>query len=209
MDKLIFKTALKTVILVLVLVILTVCLITVFSPMTLAKFNKKLGNNNLAASYTIIEYNRQKDINDLADIVELSILAKNNKRVLKYSELLISHTKFDKYCDFIDSKNNNNNIYASYRQYIYGWNIRAEYMNGDKDSALEKAKSVMPDDYSINNCMQYLVSVVIENNDIEFAKKILFVLQDDIISGIDDEEQFKAAEKRLLDDKTALENILI
>jgi len=198
LNKLILKVALKTIAVVLSLIIIILAVITIFTPMTLAKMNKKLGNNSLAASFTIIEYNRNKDINNLADIIELSIISKNYSRIKKYSNLLIDHTKFDEYCAFKDN-NNDINIYASYKQYIYGWNVTALYYRYEKQLALEKAKSIIPLDYSKNNAMRYLILAVAENNDKEMAEDISIFLQnritDILAEGNDVTEQELIAER--------------
>jgi len=201
------SVALKTLAVILSIIIIIISALTMFAPMVLADFNKKVGNNTLAASFTIIEYNRNKDINDLADIVELSISRLKTTRILKYSELLIDHSKFDDFCEYKDNNNDNSYISASYKQYIYGWNVTALYKKGNKELAFERAKGITPDDYSQNNAMEYLIFAVVNANDSILANDILLFLQDDILSGINGEEQELAAE-RLAIDIELLESIL-
>jgi len=176
LNKIILNVALKTIAVVISIIILTLSVLTMFTPLTLADLNKKLGNNTLAASFTIIEYNRNKDINDLAEIIELSISEERYTRILKYSDLLIKHTQFEQFCNFKDNRGNNN-IYASYKQFIYGWNITALYNKGQKELAFERAKSVLPSDYCQNNALQYLIIAIDNNYDKVLAQEILVYLQ--------------------------------
>lgn len=210
MNKIILKVTLKTIAVILSILIIFLAVLTMFAPMTLANFNKKLGNNSLAASFTIIEYNRNKDINDLADIVELSILSESYSRILKYSDFLINHSKFNEFCAYKD-KNTNINIYATYKQFIYGWNVTALYEKNEKELAFERAKGIVPSNYSRNNALQYLILVVAEENDKTMAEDIMIYLQEkisDILSEGNDLEEQKLIAARLETDIDILESII-
>jgi hypothetical protein len=210
LNKIILKVTLKTIAVILSILIIFLAVLTMFAPMTLANFNKKLGNNSLAASFTIIEYNRNKDINDLADIVELSILSESYSRILKYSDFLINHSKFNEFCAYKD-KNTNINIYATYKQFIYGWNVTALYEKNEKELAFERAKGIVPSNYSRNNALQYLILVVAEENDKTMAEDIMIYLQEkisDILSEGNDLEEQKLIAARLETDIDILESII-
>lgn len=198
MKKLIISTIIKTVAVMLGLLMITAATLIMFAPVKLADFNKRIGNYSLAASFNIIEYNRSKDIETLAEIVNLSIAAKNNGRIIKYSDLLIKHTKFNDYCESMDEANTGN-IYASYQQYVYGWNITALYKKGKKQQALDTAKTAVPADYGINNCFSYFIRAVIDDNDSSMAQKGNLYLRQLLDALSSSEEDVEIAYRILLD----------
>lgn len=213
MKKVILQAAVKTLAVVLSILILCVSAFTIFAPQKLANFCRDMGSYNAAASFTTISYNRTKKIDTLSEIVEYSVLAKSNKRTVKYSALLISHSGFDALCEEKDN-NAGEYIVASYSQYIYGNLAIALYRTGKVADAVDRAKSATKDKgdnsvYLQNNAMRYLVSEVISKSDSETAAIISNYLEN-IQSEIMESESEDAAEQisRLEADILALENIL-
>ena len=214
MKKVIIQAAVKTLAAVLSILLLCVSALTIFAPQKLAVFCRDIGSYNAAASFTVISYNRSKKIDTLSEIVEYSVLAKNNKRTVKYSALLISHSGFDALCEDKD-KNTGEYIVASYSQYIYGNLAASLYRIGKVEEAIDKAKSATKDKddnsvYLQNNAMSYLVAEATSKSDLQAAAIIRNYLENIYSEILEREGGDDKAEQisRLAADMSALEKIL-
>lgn len=120
MKKVVLKTALKTVLGLLIAIIIAFCVASFGFPRSMAAMCEKTGNYSLAATYSSLSYKYTADIDDLARCAEDSIFAKNDSKIIKYCERLLSHEKFDGLCEKKSGKLTlgNMQVELNYKQFI-------------------------------------------------------------------------------------------
>lgn len=106
-NKLIFKTAITTLIGVVVLSIISFIILTLFSPITVARTASSLGLDNISLSYYQKAYDKSQDVNDLYNMLNKAITVNNYSKVVCGFETLYNEGNED-YYDFIDYINNFN-----------------------------------------------------------------------------------------------------
>lgn len=106
-NKLIFKTAITTLIGVVVFSIISFIILTLFSPITVARTASSLGLDNISLSYYQKAYDKSQDVNDLYNMLNKAITVNNYSKVVCGFETLYNEGNED-YYDFIDYINNFN-----------------------------------------------------------------------------------------------------
>ncbi|MCD7728578.1 MAG: hypothetical protein LUI60_01525 [Clostridia bacterium] len=131
------KIALLTLGFVIALAILFFAFLSIATPGVLAGWCEKTGNYSMAARYASLHYAYTGDVEEVARCTQDSILAENDKYVVRYGTQFIDHEDFDAYCAERDLYYGEKyNISYSYRQYIYGEIAVSYYSNGDTISAI-------------------------------------------------------------------------
>lgn len=92
------KTALKTLLAVIVALILAFGIASLAFPRGMANICEDMGNYTMAVSYSSLSYKYTGDIEDLARCAEDSIFAKKDKKIVKYCEELLQHKDFEELC---------------------------------------------------------------------------------------------------------------
>ncbi|MCD8308351.1 MAG: hypothetical protein LUD19_00750 [Clostridia bacterium] len=190
------KIILITLGLIIALAIVVFAVLSLAAPGVMAGWCEETGNYSLAVSYASLHYRYTGNVKQAARCAQDSILAENNKYIIKYGEQLIDHTDFDSYCTEQDEYYlSEYNVDYSYRQFIYGEVSVAYYSKGDAQSAVGCAIQALDADfyrstyqtdgsnsYSINsfpdsNALITLSLKVINNSDDGAAGYILQVLE--------------------------------
>lgn len=204
MKKIIIKTALIT------LGVVVCCAVAVFAilsfgfPSTVCGWCEQLGNYGFAARYAALCYSYTDDISDLGRCVEDSILAADNDYIAEYAVRLIDHEEFDSFCEIRDeeinesiSDNEDNidfsDVVFSYRHYVYGALSTTYYGAGNFDLALGTAVAALDEnidrvdfsssaysgeitEFPISNALGVLAQRVIYAGDSGAADRLLEVL---------------------------------
>ena len=142
MNKVIIKTALKT-LLILIIVALAAFAVASFGfPQHMATFFENTENYTLATKYASLRYSYTGEVDDAARCVEDSILSGDNDDLIQYCEIFVNHSDFDTYCTQMDEYYSTaaySSYTLSYKQYIYGKYAVALAVNGQKQDAVNTA----------------------------------------------------------------------
>lgn len=120
MSNVIFKTAVKTLIVIIFTVGIAACVLCFGFPKTVAGIGEKTGNYSLAVTFASIQYTYTGDIEDLARCAEDSILSENDDNIVKYCGKLIEDEGFEEYCEQRSGKLDLGDlkVVINYRQFI-------------------------------------------------------------------------------------------
>ncbi len=144
MDKLVLKTALLSLVAVIVAALLVFSLWMLSSPQTMASACEKTGNYRLAVTCADLRYKYTKNAADLARCAEDGILAGDDGYIVKYGEKLVAHSGYEELCAQKD-KQLADSPYAEYTRgyntYICGWLASAQYRSGAIEKAVQTAES--------------------------------------------------------------------
>lgn len=108
MKNLVVKTALITLIVVLIGTVATFALLTAFAPGVMYKVTSGLGMDKTSLSFAVRYYEKTEEVSDLANVVYLSSEIEDYDRLTKYGKELINHD------DFLDFASNQPDGYAEY-----------------------------------------------------------------------------------------------
>ncbi len=131
MKKLIIKTCVLTLIIILVIGFSLFGLISLTSPSIIANTAFKLNAKNTCVTYTVKQYEKSKDVNDLALLVERTAWANNYELTAKYSPILLSDKDFEKF--LLND--------PTYETFISSLFVESLYKTGNKDKFIEVAFS--------------------------------------------------------------------
>lgn len=98
MEKLVVKTAVKTVLIILGVLIVVFAVFNFAFPQHMATVTESMGNYSLAVKYASLRYHYTKDCDDLARCFDDSVLCGNDKYVLDYGNRLIEHQGYEQVC---------------------------------------------------------------------------------------------------------------
>ena len=170
MSKVILKTALKTLLIVAVIVLVAFGVASLGFPSEMAGLCEKSGNYSMATGYASLSYTYSKDVNDLNRCFTDSISAKNDNDIAKFGSQLIADEKFAEVCENAEKL-----VETDYKQYVYGRVAAAKYRSGKKDEALEFATKAMEgvQTFPNGNALTYLSLQVINGNDKDTANKLI------------------------------------
>lgn len=180
MFKTICKTALKTLLLLAVVVLVAFGVASLGFPSEMAGLCEKSGNYSFATVYADLSYKYTKDVNDLNRCFTDSVYAGNDSKIVKYGDDLIKDEKFAEVCEDITvikitNGSEEKEISVDYKQYVYGRVAAAKYRRDKKDEALELATKAMEgvSGFPKNNALAILSLQVIESGDKDTAKTLL------------------------------------
>lgn len=179
MSKVILRTALKTLLAVIIVIIIGFTVLSLGFPKLMASFLEDGGNYSFAAGYASLSYSYSGDVGDLARCVHDYMAAENDEKVAEFGAKLVKHEKFSDYCDseterlsaYYDKK-------FDYRQYICGKIAATKYRLGDNFGTMTIIESAMDHvNFPANNALVQLVLMVQERNDKDFGDEILIYLE--------------------------------
>lgn len=190
MNKILVRSAVTTVLLLVVAALVALAVLNYGFPQHMATAYEKLGNYGVAAKYAARRYDETGDINDLARVVDNSVYAERDDYIIKYGAALIADEQFDSFCLSRDEayKNTNYAEYTgSYKQFVCG-NVAVAYYRGDDlKNAVEVAASANGTESFINhNALMTLSLAVATEKDVAAASEILEVLGG--ITPVDEQE---------------------
>ena len=163
MKKLIIKTTIIALSIVIALSFLVFGIIAIASPLTIANASFRLGNKDLSVTFTEKHYLKTSSFNDLALLVERGVSAENNEIVIKYAPDFIYSNEFEDY-----SKTQS----GDYTNYIASGYVIALYNKGETAKAISVAFQYVDANFSIPNPVTTLVYTASSKNDVDTLSKI-------------------------------------
>ncbi len=177
MNNIIVKTALKTLLALIIAAILAFGVASLGFPAQMATLFENMRAYNFAAGYASLAYNYSGRTEDLARCVDDSILAEDHTNIINYGGELVARDDFSEYAAERTASERENlpeGLKDKYDYYnvIYGNIARAKYESGDKDGALATAKESMEQlsGFPVNNALAALA--VTAHSDKPFAEEL-------------------------------------
>jgi len=122
-SNIILQTALKTVIVIALVAVVTVFVLGLVMPGTMGDFWGSVGLNNLSLSYAKSQYERTSDINDLAVLIDRAVFVQNDELVVEYASQMLSERNYAAYCAHVDgliTPSDTGGTRFSYDHYVRG-----------------------------------------------------------------------------------------
>lgn len=172
MQKIILKTALKTLLGVIIALILAFGIASFGFPQSMAGICAKCGNYRFATSYASLRYTYTKSVDDLDVCAQYSIFSGHDGNIVKFCGKLVDDKGFEGICEKRGDKS------GDYKQFIYGNLSAAQYRRGDKQKAVETAETAMEDvnGFPAGNAFVYLTLAVQKKPDEDIANEILDIV---------------------------------
>lgn len=192
-QKLVVKTAVKTVLILLGIVIAAFAIFNFAFPQHMATAMESLGNYDMAVKYANLRYFYTKDSFDLARCFDDSVLSGNDGSVIYYGEMLMADGNYSKVC----SERNElyNGLYSDQFGFSFDYNLRVQsslsvsYYNEavakegeERSEYIQKAVSFASDANGDNrfpygNALMTLSVKIINEKDAEAAAVMLAELE--------------------------------
>lgn len=183
MEKLVVKTAVKTVLIILGVFIAVFAIFNFAFPQHMASVTESIGNYELAVKYASLRYYYTKNCDDLARCFDDSVLSGKDEYVLQYGEQLINHEGYRKVCDRKDFKVGSDlsaDREYGYDHWVKGKIVVAYYNSGEIDKAINMAfEDNGRTSFVYGNSVMTLSSRVLAENDGQTARKILDRLENE------------------------------
>lgn len=170
MFKVILKTALKTLLAVLILALVAFGIASLGFPSEMAGLCEKTGNYKMALGYANLSYSYSGSPSDLNRCFMDGVYAGSDGDIVKYGDKLIACEEFDDICAEKSAA-----LESDYRQYVYGKIASAKYRKGSVDEALAMATEATDDmqGFPLNNALAALSLEVIAKSDAGTAARLL------------------------------------
>ena len=173
MKKLILKTSILTICAIFLTIVLVVSCLTLFSPLTLANLNSKLGNEKLTCYYYERQYNKTEKLTDLENLIYKTNECGLYSQSAKYSKIMVENEAFEEYATSVDARGGSQ---TKYTRYVYGNYATALYHTGE---SAENIFALNVDaEYVADNIFQFLIDDDKVITDTEFLSKILVKLSE-------------------------------
>ena len=178
MEKVVVKTAVKTVLIILGILIAVFAVFNFAFPQHMATATESIGNYDLAVKYASLRYHYTKNCSDLARCFDDSVLAENDRYILDYGEQLISHRDYESVCESKNEKQTGSGY--NYDQWVKGKLSVSYYNTGKPDKAIEKAEEANGggNTFVYGNALMSLSARVRKAEDRETAQKLVNLLSD-------------------------------
>lgn len=188
MEKLVVKTAVKTVLVILIIFIGVFAVFNFAFPQHMASVTESIGNYSLAVKYASLRYSYTKDASDLARCFDDSVLLDDQEYVLEYGEKLISDKDFEIVCDKKDLAAGT----EYYRARVYSKVAIAAYKTGDTDKAISYAEEENggKSDFAYGNAFMLLTAQIRSDKNAE-AAALLKTEIEGITPATDKEAEYK------------------
>lgn len=173
MGKLVAKTALCTLSVLIGIALIVFGVVSLAAPSAMLAFSDDLGMEKLSAAYSVAVYERTEKIEDLAEAVERNYNVSNYNECAEYGAKLLADPDFERYCAARDQQTaGDHNIRGSYRQYATGIVSASLYRMGSTDAAFDTAFTVLNGDFPANNAVIYLAYEAISAQDVSFCGRM-------------------------------------
>lgn len=174
MEKLVVKTAVKTVLIIVGILAVVFAIFNFAFPQYMATATENMGNYDLAIKYASLRYYYTKDCSDLARCFDDSVLAGDDKFIIQYGEELLEHKDFDEVC------NDRNTQYGGgfdYKRRVNSKLAVSYYNSGEIEKGIVLAAEMNgTKSFSIGNPLMSLAARIKDNSDSEGAEFILAFL---------------------------------
>lgn len=182
MRKLVLKTALITLGVVLVLAVAAFGVISLCAPAVMCDFTLSLGMESVSADYAYQEYQRSGDLAYLARSVELAA-GRNDAKAEERFDLLYAAEGFDEMCAARDAQQTSSDIrLGSYHDYLCGVGACVKYRLADTQEEYEEALALALAEtdasFPVANPLYMLSVEAASADDAAFCASLLEALQD-------------------------------
>ncbi|MGN0803928.1 MAG: hypothetical protein ACI4MS_00910 [Candidatus Coproplasma sp.] len=185
MQKLVVKTAVKTVLILLGIIIGFFAIFNFSFPQHMATAMESVGNYDMAVKYANLRYFYTKNCYDLARCFDDSVLAEDDENVISYGEKLINDVKYPEVCNYY------NRLFNGRYDYNHKVNscLMVSYFNmGQTDKAIDIAcEDNGTDSFEKGNLIIVLSSKIYNTHDAMGAEKLLLRLEN--ITPVGEEQQ--------------------
>lgn len=177
MKHIVIKTALKTLLVVVMVLIVAFATASLGFPGRMATLFENMGAYSSATGYANLAYKYSDTVENLARCMDDSIFAGNDKKIVKYGDMLVEYEDFISYAEERTAALGGE---VNYYYFVYSNLACAKFNCGDKDGALDMAKIAMQDvkDFPINNTYAILAIQAARNSDTEFCQKMYNLIVD-------------------------------
>lgn len=172
MEKLVVKTAVKTVLILLGVAVVAFAVVNFAFPQYMATVSESMGNYDLAVKYASLRYRYTRNCDDLARCFDDGVLSGNDKYVLQFGEQLVEHRDYAEVCREKDHKQTGSGY--SYNHWVQARLAIAYYNTDQKAKAIDMAaEDNGTESFVYGNPLMSLVAYIRSGNDKEAAKYIL------------------------------------
>ncbi|MBQ8320541.1 MAG: hypothetical protein IJX81_06640 [Clostridia bacterium] len=177
-DKVIAKAAVSTFAAIVALCAFLLAALCLGFPSTMMKLTYDLGLDGLSVKFASTAYSRsQKSVYYIAYATEVAIGADDYENVVKCGKAFIADEEFATYAKERNAALVDEGV-GTYEQYVYGKICVAEYLLGEKESALTDAAAYLGAGFPTGNALTALLVETIKADDKETAAAVLSVLQE-------------------------------
>lgn len=162
MKKLIIKTCILTLIIILAVGFSVFGLISITSPKIIANSAFRLNAKTTCINYSVKQYEKTESVADLAVLVERTAWANDYELTAKYAPILLSNGDFSDYV--LENKD------AGYEKYIASLFVESLYKTGNKNKSIEVAFSYYSGESGSNTVR---IIILTAKNDTETLNAIL------------------------------------
>lgn len=171
MENIIVKTAVKTALILLGMLIIAFAVFNFVYPQHMATFTEGIGNYSLAVKYSSLRYTYTGDGYDLARCVDDSILWGKDDPIANYGTKLLNHDRFEEVCEWKDEQFEGK---FSYLRFVSGKVAVADYNLGDYSTAKAVAfKANGYSDFENGNPVMSLALRIVAKEDKENAQDLM------------------------------------
>ncbi len=154
MKKLVIKTCIITILIILSVSFLIICLLGLFNPSFIANTAFRLNLKDVCVTYTEKQYLKTESFDDLITLTERSVWASSYETTAEYSAILLNHKDFESF-----SASNEN-----YENYVASSLVEALQKTGNTEKAIETAFAYYSGE-SKPNPVRILILNAIDDND--------------------------------------------
>lgn len=177
MDKIVVKTAVKTVLIILGILVAVFAVFNFAFPQHMATATESIGNYDLAVKYSLLRYNYTKKCEDLARCFEDSVLLGEDKYILEYGEKLVKHNDYDTVCSIKNEQQSGSRF--DYKHWVNSKLAVSYYNTGEKSKAITlAAEDNGKETFVYGNALMSLAAHIRTAADGEAATAILTVLEE-------------------------------
>ncbi|MDE7087814.1 MAG: hypothetical protein K2O67_06450 [Clostridia bacterium] len=168
MEKIVVKTAVKTVLIILGILAVVFAIFNFAFPQHMATATESLGNYDLAVKYASLRYHYTNDCHDLARCFDDSVLLGNDKYILQYGDELVAHRDYEDVCE------DRNALYGGgydYNRRVNSKRAVAMYNTGKGAEGIDLAAQLNgTTSFVMGNPLMSLAALIRTNQDGEGAK---------------------------------------
>ena len=177
MEKIVVKTAVKTVLIILGILVAVFAVFNFAFPQHMATATESIGNYDLAVKYSLLRYNYTKKCEDLARCFEDSVLLGEDKYVIEYGEKLAAHHDYEEVCKVKNEQQRGSRF--DYKHWVNSKLAVSYYNTGEKTKAITLASEDNgTQSFVYGNALMSLAASTRSAGDVESATAILAALEE-------------------------------
>ncbi|MDE5766146.1 MAG: hypothetical protein K2I17_03155 [Clostridia bacterium] len=177
MEKIVVKTAVKTVLIILGILVAVFAVFNFAFPQHMATATESIGNYDLAVKYSLLRYNYTKKCEDLARCFEDSVLLGEDKYILEYGEKLTAHHDYAEVCKIKNQQQSGSRF--DYGHWVNSKLAVSYYKTGEKSKAITlAAQDNGKQSFVYGNALMSLSASIRSAGDVESATAILSSLEE-------------------------------